>query len=64
MTARIEAAAGQAGARAIGRIRYDSAVTRAQLAARVVVEIGGPAAEDIGTIWTLLMEKETYGSIG
>lgn len=64
MTARIEAAAGQGGARAIGRIRYDSAVTRAQLAARVVVEIGGPAAEDIGTIWTLLMEKETYGSIG
>jgi MinD superfamily P-loop ATPase len=58
MTARIEDAAGRAGARISGRIRYDNGVTRAQLAARAVVEADGPAAEDIRRIWNTLMEKE------
>jgi len=47
----IEAAARQAGARPAGRIRYDPAVTRAQLAARAVVETDGAAAEDLRRLW-------------
>ncbi len=39
------------GAALAGRIPYDRAVTAAQLAARAVVEVGGPAAEAIRGVW-------------
>jgi MinD superfamily P-loop ATPase len=48
---RIEAQARANGAEIAGRIRYDPTVTRAQLAARSTVELGGPAAEDIRVLW-------------
>jgi len=35
----------------LGRIPYDRAVTAAQLEARTVVELGGPAAGAIRRIW-------------
>ncbi len=51
MTARIEGAAREAGVRIAGRIRYDPAVTRAQIEERAVVETGAPSGEDIRRIW-------------
>jgi MinD superfamily P-loop ATPase len=51
MTARIEARAVEGGARALGRVPYDRTVTAAQLEARAVVELGGPAAAAIRGIW-------------
>jgi MinD superfamily P-loop ATPase len=50
-TERIEAEARRAGARVLGRIRYDRGVTAAQLRERAVVETETPAAEDIRKIW-------------
>jgi MinD superfamily P-loop ATPase len=47
----IEARAGDRGAVPVGRIRYDRAVTHAQLEARAVVEVGGDAADDIRQVW-------------
>jgi MinD superfamily P-loop ATPase len=35
----------------VGRIRYDAAVTRAQVEGRTVVELGGAAADDIRAVW-------------
>jgi len=58
MTERIEAAAAKAGARVAGRVRYDTAVTSAQLHARAVVETDSPAAEDIRYIWNQLKPQE------
>lgn len=54
VTERIEAAAVDLGARLAGRIRYDPSVTRAQLQARTVVELGGRAADDIRALWQRL----------
>ena len=54
MTERIENTACQAGARAVGRVRYDRAVTLCQMQERAVVETDGPAAEDIRHIWDQL----------
>lgn len=51
MTDQIEADARRAGARLAGRVRYDPAVTRAQLTGRTVLEDASPAAEDIRRIW-------------
>ena len=51
MTERIENKACRAGARAVGRIRYDRTVTLAQMQERAVVETAGPAAEDVRHIW-------------
>lgn len=51
LTERIEEKARTAGARVVGRIRYDTAVTRAQLDARAVVETDAPSAADIITVW-------------
>jgi MinD superfamily P-loop ATPase len=59
MTARIEARAGEGGAWVLGRIPYDRAVTAAQLQARAVVELGGPAAAAIRGIWERFSE---YGA--
>jgi len=54
MTLRIENKAQASGARILGRIRYDSGVTRAMLLGKSIVEIETPAAEDIRTIWSQL----------
>lgn len=51
MAARIEDQARGAGARVSGRIRYDPAVTRAQMLACAVVELDSPAAADIRALW-------------
>jgi len=51
MTERIETSAKAAGAKIAGRIRYDPAVTRAQIKERAVVEIDAPCAGDIREIW-------------
>lgn len=47
----IEARARNRGAAIVGRIRYDAAVTRAQVEGRAVVELGGDAADDIRAVW-------------
>ncbi len=56
MAEQIEDEASRGGARVAGRIRYDPAVTRAQMQARAVVETGGPAAEDVREVWNRLQE--------
>ncbi len=48
---RIEAHARDHGATIVGRIRYDPAVTQAQVEGRAVVELGGVAADDIRALW-------------
>ena len=48
---RIENQGRNHGAVIAGRIRYDPAVTRAQVAGRSVVELGGDAADDIRAVW-------------
>ena len=48
---RIEAHAREYGAAVVGRIRYDAAVTKAQVQGRAVVELGGDAADDIRVLW-------------
>jgi MinD superfamily P-loop ATPase len=50
-TRQIEREAEQEGARSIGRIRYDSSFTRAQLAERSVVEIDAPCAAEVRRVW-------------
>jgi MinD superfamily P-loop ATPase len=55
---RIEDAASRAGARVAGRIRYDRAVTSAQLQELAVVETTSPAAADIRHIWHQLKLQE------
>jgi MinD superfamily P-loop ATPase len=39
------------GAELAGRIRYDPSVTVAQVQGRPVVELGGPAADDVSLVW-------------
>lgn len=56
MTERIEAKAQQSGAKIVGRIRYDSSVTSAQIQKKAVVEIDAPCAEDIRNIWKNIKE--------
>ncbi len=53
----IESAAGQMGIPAAGRVRYDAAVTQAQIARQAVVEYtdDGPAA-DIRNLWDTLCQ--------
>jgi len=52
MTGRIEAIALQSGARVPGRIRYDRAITSAQLKGQAVVETeSGPVVQDIRAVW-------------
>jgi len=52
LTARIEAEAGQVGARCAGRIRYDRAVTAAQLRGQAVVEGSRTAVgDDLRAVW-------------
>jgi len=54
MTERIERSAERAGATVAGRIRYDRAVTAAQIQAKAVVEMDAPSAEDIRNVWEKL----------
>jgi MinD superfamily P-loop ATPase len=54
MTERIEALAVRSGARIAGRIRYDNAVTTAQILGKAVVEIEAPSAGDIRLVWESL----------
>jgi MinD superfamily P-loop ATPase len=54
MTEAIERMAMGAGARLVGRMRYDSAVTAAQLMELAVVETEAPSAGDICRIWERL----------
>ena len=61
MTERIEKNAIESGASLAGRIRYDSSVTRAQILEKAVVEIDGPAAEDIQEIWERINKQEEMG---
>lgn len=52
MAARLEVGAASLGLPVLGRIRYDEAVTRAQLMRTSVVELGdSPAAVDIRRLW-------------
>jgi len=51
MAARIEDMARRAGARVVGRIRYDRGVTVAQTRGLTVVETDTPCGEDIRGIW-------------
>ncbi len=54
MTERIEDMARRAGVRVVGRIRYDRAVTLAQMRALSVVETEAPSAGDIRRVWNEL----------
>lgn len=58
MAERIESGARVAGAAIAGRIRYDCEVTRAQIAARAVVETDAPAADDIRRLWAGLVAED------
>ncbi len=65
LTERIEAEAVARGAQCTGRIRYDRAVTAAQLTGRSVVEMeGSPSAEDIRSVWIelrgMMQDTKTY----
>ncbi len=63
MTERIEDKARRAGARVVGRIRYDRAVTLAQMRERAVVETEAPCVEDIRHIWNRLGLQEDLMSM-
>jgi MinD superfamily P-loop ATPase len=58
MTARIEERATGLGARIAGRIRYDNAITQAQIQKRAVVEIDAPSGDDIQQLWKNLNLQE------
>jgi MinD superfamily P-loop ATPase len=52
ITEQIEAEATQNGVRIAGRVRYDNAITKAQIMKTSVVEYtGGAVSEDIKTVW-------------
>ncbi len=54
LTAAIEALARDHRAEVVGRIPYDLTVTAAQVEGRPVVELGGPAADQIAAVWARL----------
>lgn len=58
MTRQIEDKARLGGASVAGRIRYDGAVTRAQMQKKAVVEIDAPCADDIQQLWKNLNLQE------
>jgi len=58
MTERIEAKARAAGVQIAGRIRYDPAVTTAQIQAKAVVELDAPSGEDMREVWKNLKQGE------
>lgn len=54
MTERIERRSREQGAQIAGRIRYDAAITQAQMQGLSVVETDAPSAADIRTVWESL----------
>lgn len=59
MTERIETMGRTCGVQIAGRIRYDRAVTTAQLHEKAVVELASPSSEDIRNVWAeLKLENE------
>ena len=58
MAGRIEESARRAGARVAGRVRYDRAVTLAQMQERTAVETGAPSTVDIRMVWKNLGMQE------
>jgi MinD superfamily P-loop ATPase len=53
---RIEKSAGERGLRIAGRIAYDASVTKAQVAAKSIVEYGdGPLKEQIVSVWQTVL---------
>lgn len=58
MTGRIERKAGDLGASIAGRIRYDRAVTAAQMQKKAVVETDAPSAADLRQLWLNLNLQE------
>jgi MinD superfamily P-loop ATPase len=58
MTGLIEEKAREAGARVVGRIRYDRAVTQAQIERKAVVETDAESAADVARIWNQLNDSE------
>jgi MinD superfamily P-loop ATPase len=61
MTEQIERKACEAGGRVVGRIRYDSGVTKAQLRQLAVVEIDVPSSADIRNVWdNLVLLKDEH----
>ena len=60
-TERIETLARIRGAELAGRVRYDPAVTDAQLRGLSVAELGGDAADDIRALWRRVRELCTAG---
>ncbi len=63
MTERIEHQSRQAGAQVAGRIRYDRAVTKAQIMEQAVVEIDAPCAADIRALWQTLGLQEAPADV-
>jgi MinD superfamily P-loop ATPase len=62
-TERIEEKARNAGARVVGRVRYDRSVTLAQMQEKTVVEMDAPSADDIRRIWDELdLNEEGAGT--
>ncbi len=57
ITQRIETQAKAAGVQPIGRIRYDSAVTQAQMQGLAVVETEAASAGDILNVWKHLAQN-------
>jgi len=58
VTRDLEELAGQRGIAVVGRIPYDPAVTRAQIARKTVVEASdGPAAQAIRSLWAKTQER-------
>jgi len=58
MTGRIERKARDLGASIAGRIRYDPAVTAAQMQKKAVVETNAPSAADLRQLWLNLKLQE------
>lgn len=57
MTERIELWAAERGVTPLGRVRFDKAVTRAQVNGRTVLDEGGGAADDIRSVWENLQKE-------
>jgi MinD superfamily P-loop ATPase len=51
MTERIERGARGAGARLVGRVRYDPAVSRVQVSGRAIVETPAASGDDVRALW-------------
>jgi len=64
LSSEIEAQALQRGLRLAGKVRYDRAVTKAQMHAQAVVEHGGGAADDVRDLWRNLRDIGDGNGIG